>query len=176
MKVIAIAAWLLSGAVAVFAQGLEMSKLHEPPTDSWPTYNGDYSGRRFSTLAKINSSNVTGLSLAWVYRIDAGGERLDGSIKSTPLLVNGVLYFTIPDHVWAIDARTGREIWHFVWQSHGGIHLGNRGVGIYGNWLYFEVSDCNLVALNLNDGRERWHKQICDIDQFYYSSVAPVVV
>ena len=99
-----------------------------------------------------------------------------GAIKATPLMIDGVLYFTIPDHVWAVDARTGREIWHYVWQSKGGIHMGNRGVGVYDNWLYFETPDCNLVSLNMKDGKERWNKQVCDLDQLYYASVAPIVV
>src|SRR5436190_20393009 len=50
------------------AQGLSPAKLGAPPTDTWPTYNGDYSGRRYSTLAKINQSNINSLGLAWVYR------------------------------------------------------------------------------------------------------------
>ena len=86
------------------------------------------------------------------------------------------MYLTAPDHVWALDARTGREIWHFIWQSKGGIHIGNRGAAIYRDWLYFETPDCNLVSLNIKDGNERWHKQICDLDQFYYGSVAPMIV
>ena len=48
--------------------------------------------------------------------------------------------------------------------------------GVYGNWLYFETPDCNLVSLNLKDGKERWHKTNCDLDQFYYGSVAPLIV
>ncbi len=121
-------------AALLTAQGLDSEKILHPTPDTWPTYNGDYSGRRFSKLDKINTSNIQSLSLAWVYRINAGGDRVGGAIKSTPLLVNGVLYFTIPDHVWAVDARTGKEVWQFTWQrSRGGIHLGNRGVGIYGN-------------------------------------------
>ena len=47
---------------------------------------------------------------------------------------------------------------------------------ILGDWLYFETPDCNLVSLNIKDGTERWHKPICDLDQFYYGSVAPVIV
>ena len=58
-------------------------------------------------------------------------------IKSTPLMVNGILYFTIPDHVYAVDARTGREIWHYDWEDQGGHLVGKRGVGMYGDWLYF---------------------------------------
>src|SRR5579863_9368367 len=94
--------------------GLNPAKLLAPPTDSWPTYNGDYSGRRYSTLSKINQSNINSLSLAWVYRASgATGNR----ISSTPVQVNGVLYFTMPDMAWAVDARTGREVWHFQWTS-----------------------------------------------------------
>jgi len=104
------------------------------PTDSWPTYHGDYSGRRYSTLKQINAANVKGLTLAWVYRLNTsragaivGGEGPDtpppGSppqIKSTPLMINGMLYFSVPDHVWALDARTGREGWHYAWKTRGG--------------------------------------------------------
>jgi alcohol dehydrogenase (cytochrome c) len=159
---------------ALFGQAIDPSK---PAITNWPTYNGDYSGRRFSTLTKINDKNIDSLSLAWAYRINAGaGTMGGGAIKSTPVLINGVLYFTIPDHVWAVDARTGKEIWHYVWQSKGGIHLGNRGVGVYENWLYFETPDCHLVSLDMKEGKERWNKQVCDPDQFYYASVAPIVV
>jgi alcohol dehydrogenase (cytochrome c) len=162
-------------AAAAFGQGaLDPAKLLQPPTDTWATYSGDYTGRRFSPLKNINSANVKNLSLAWLYRIPAGLSA--GTIKGTPLEVNGILYVTIPDHVWAVDARSGRELWHHVHQSKGGIHIGNRGVAIYGNWLYFETPDCELVSLNLKDGKERWHKSICDLDQMYYASVAPVIV
>ena len=143
------------------------------PTDAWPSYNGDYTGRRFSTLTKINDKNVKNLSLAWSYRVTPQGA---APIKGTPLMLNGVLYLTAPDHVWALDARTGREIWHFAWESKGGIHIGNRGVGIKGDWLFVTTPDCHLVSLNIKDGKERWRQTICDLDQFYYSSVAPIIV
>ncbi len=158
---------LLSGQ-----SGLNNAKLGQPPTDSWPIYHGDYSGRRFSTLTKINANNISSLSLAWAYRLSAGG----GAVKATPLMIDGVLYFTLPDHVWAVDARTGRENWHHQWTNTGGIHIGNRGVGAYGSWLYFETPDCHLVSLNMKDGSERWRKKICDLDQFYFGSVAPVII
>jgi alcohol dehydrogenase (cytochrome c) len=62
------------------------------------------------------------------------------------------------------------------WQSAGGIHIGNRGVAVLGDWLYFETPDCHLVSLNIKDGSERWRQTICDLDLFYYASAAPVVV
>ena len=164
-------------ATATFSQTLDPAKLSQPPTDTWPSFNGDYSGRRFSPLTNINAANVSSLSLAWVHRINVpSGGQFPGSIKSSPVVVDGVMFFTVPDHVWAIDARTGRELWHFAWPSRGGIHIGNRGVAVHGKWLYFETPDCNLVSLNMKDGKERWHKQICDPDLLYFASAAPLIV
>jgi alcohol dehydrogenase (cytochrome c) len=163
-------------SAALLAQGrLDPARLLKPATDSWPTFNGDYSGRRFSTLSKIDAGNVHQLSLAWVHRIGSAGTPL-GAIKSTPLQINGVIYFTVPDHVWALDARSGRELWHYQWQTTGGNHLSNRGVAVYRDWLYVETPDCYLVSLTISDGKERWRRQICDMDRFYYASAAPVVV
>ena len=183
--------WKLISLLVVFAisslplrgQGsLDPAKLLAPPTDAWPTYNGDYSGRRFSPLTQINASNVNSLGLAWVHRVNpgnapqGGGGSVTAVIKATPVEVNGVLYITLPDHVWAVDARSGRELWHYVTKSKGGWHIGNRGVAVLGNALYFETPDCNLVSLNLKDGTERWRTEICDLEQFYYASAAPVIV
>ncbi len=175
MKSIRLIAAMAAISATLFGQGaLDPAKLLQQPTDTWPGYNGDYSGRRFSPLKKINSTNVHNLSLQWIYRIPQGVP--GATIKATPVEVNGVLYFTVPDHVWAIDARSGRELWHHTHQSKGGIHIGNRGVAVYGAWLYFETPDCQLISLNLKDGKERWHKSICDLDQLYYASVAPIIV
>ena len=142
----------------------------------WPTYNGDYSGRRFSELTQINKDNVKSLSLSWVYRLNGGADPSAAVIKATPIVKDGVMYFTAPDHAWAIDARTGHEIWKYQWASKGGIHLGNRGAGIYENWLYFETPDCHLISLNRKDGSFRWSQSICNLDQMYYSSVAPIII
>ena len=69
-------------ATAAFGQGsLTPARLLQPSTDSWPTYNGDYSGRRFSTLSKVNANNINSLSLAWVFRA-VTGTNLTATIKS----------------------------------------------------------------------------------------------
>src|SRR5262245_21432660 len=162
---------VLSLSAALFGQGrLDPAKLLQPPTDSWPTYHGDCPGRRYSAVKQLNDCDVDSRRMAWVYRVNTGvfGGR---SITATPLQINGVLYFALPDHVWAVDARTGREIWHHAWQSKGGTHVGNRGVGVFRDWLYFETPDCNLVSLNLKDGKERWRKTIGELDQCYYGSL-----
>jgi acido-empty-quinoprotein group A len=178
------------------AQILDPSLLLKPPTNAWPTYNGDYSGRRFSPLSQINQSNIKNLNLAWIYRVNVGdtpgaivggegappkrGENAANpfgvSVKATPLMLNGILYFTTPDNAWAVDARTGAELWHYFWRTRGGIHIGSRGVGIYGNWLYFETPDNYLVSLDAKTGKERWHKELADVKQEYFSTSAPLVV
>ena len=170
-------------AGALFGQPLKPSEILKQPTDSWPTYNGDYSGRRFSPLTQINSSNVHTLSLSWAARFGGGGGAAAGGgrggliqIKSTPLMVNGILYFTSPNHVWAADARTGRELWHYQYPPNTGSTIGNRGVAIWGNWLYFESPDSHLVSLDARTGRERWKVEIADPKLDYTSTVAPVVV
>ncbi len=178
-------------------QTLDPGLLLKPAVNAWPTYNGDYSGRRFSSLTQINQSTVKNLNLAWVRRITpgetpgaiVGGEstaaqaaQLAGGgfggpqIKSTPLMVNGILYFTTPDNTWAVDARSGRELWHYFWRTKGGIHIGNRGVGMYNNWLFFETPDNYLVSLDAKTGKERWHVEIADVKQEYFSTPAPVII
>lgn len=175
MKRIWLTATLLClAAVGGTAQqrGLDPAKLLTPGTDAWPTYNGDYSGRRYSPLALITDANVKALSLAWIRNLT--GPVL--SVKATPLMIDGVLYLSTQDNAYAIEARTGRELWHYVWASKGGNHLSNRGMGARGDTVYFETPDCHLVALDIKNGKERWNKEICSLEQFYYGSVAPVVI
>ena len=83
-------------------------------------------------------------------------------------MLKGVMYLATPDNAYAIDARTGKELWHYFWKTTGGIHTGNRGVGIYGNWLFFETPDNYLVSLDARSGKERWHVQIADVNQEYF--------
>jgi alcohol dehydrogenase (cytochrome c) len=169
--------FLVAIAAALAGDGLDPAKLLKQPTDTWPTYNGDYSGRRYSPLTQINAGNVRDLSVAWTYHLQAGGGNPFGiTVKATPLEVDGVLYFTIPDHAWAVDARTGREIWHFDWESKGGIHIGNRGVGIYGNWVFFETPDDHLVSLEKDTGKMRWAVEIADVKLEYFATPAPIVI
>ena len=159
------------------AQELDPKKLLSPPTDTWATFHGDYSGRRHSPLKQINSENVQNLGLAWVYRASGGDNPAFGtSIKATPLQVNGVLYFALPDYAYAVDARNGRELWTYKWESQGGIHIGNRGVGIYGNWLFFETPDNHLISLEKDTGKLRWSVEIADVKQQYFSTPAPVII
>ncbi len=174
--------------------GLDPSDLRKPLRDSWPTYSGDYTGKRYSSLDQINQSNVKHLTLAWSTRVTAGtggrgrpnstvgGEGPGdlavggGTIKASALEVDGILYFTMPDNAWAVDARDGAELWHYFWKTKGGTHIGNRGLGMWHKTLFMETPDDYLVALDAQTGKERWHKPIADLSQGYFSTPAPVVV
>jgi alcohol dehydrogenase (cytochrome c) len=104
------------------SQGLDPATIANPPVDSWPSYHGDYSGRRHSPLTRITPQNVASIGLAWAFQTGQ-----EATIKSSPLLVDGVLYFTVPDNVWAVDARTGHQIWHYTYKPNAGMHLGIVG-------------------------------------------------
>jgi alcohol dehydrogenase (cytochrome c) len=98
------------------------------------------------------------------------------SVKGSILQVNGVLYVTAPDHVWAVDANDGHELWHYFWKTKGGTHIGNRGAGMWNNYLFVETPDNYLISLDARTGKERWHKEIASFQQQYFSTTAPVVV
>jgi alcohol dehydrogenase (cytochrome c) len=192
---------------ALWAQGggVTPRELLKPLKEQWPTYNGDYSGRRYSLLKEVNTTTVKNLSLAWMIRLTpgmpqagggggrgrfappstaklvVGGEGTGdlqlggGTIKASVLMVDGTLYFSMPDNAWAVDARDGRELWHYYWKTKGGTHIGNRGLAMWNNYLYMETPDNYLVSLEAKTGKERWHKPIADLEQGYFSTPAPVV-
>jgi acido-empty-quinoprotein group A len=169
------------GAPAVAAPNgpPDLQAIGKPPIESWTTYNGDYSGQRYSTLTQITPANVNQIAQQWVYKITAVRSQRGGPppvIKSTPLLVNGVLYITIPDHVWALDARDGKELWHNDWVDHGGHLIGQRGVGMWKNTVYFLTPDNWLVALDATTGKELWRKNYADARKQYFSTSAPLIV
>ena len=186
-------------------RGLDPASILKPLAESWPTYSGDYTGRRYSALTQINQTTVKHLTLAWIARVTAGapnpalagfGGRGGGgggpvivggegtgdvgggvaSIKGAILQVNNVLYVTAPDNVWALDARDGHELWRYFWKTKGGTHIGNRGAAMWNNYLYFETPDNYLVSLDATTGKERWHVEIADFEQQYFSTMAPVVI
>lgn len=159
----------LAAVAGLRAQGLDPAVLIHPGTENWPTYNGDYSGRRFSLSKQINDKNVQSITLAWAFQTHSS------ALKGTPLEVNGILYLTAPDHVWALDASTGRQIWHFQRPSDGN-HIGQRGVAMYHDRLYFGTPDAHLICLNAKNGKQIWDVEIADVKFGYYLSIAPLVL
>ena len=207
LKKILITASLAASPILLSGQGrgLDPAALLKPLGNEWPTYNGDYSGKRYSSLTQINQTTVKNLTLAWYTRLTGGslnnaggfgGGRGGGggnlivggegtgdypaggppTIKASALMVDGTIYLTAPDNGWAIDARDGRELWHYFWKTRGGTHIATRGFGMWKNYLYMETPDNYLVSLEAATGKERWHKVISDFSQQYFSTMAPIVV
>jgi len=153
------------------AQNVTTAMLLHPPADSWPGYHGDYSGKRHSSLTQINARNVSGLQLAWAFQTNQ-----EATIKSSPLLAHGVLYFTVPNNVWAVDARSGHMIWRYTYPPNKGNTIGQRGVALYKDWLFFTTPDAHLVSLNVKDGTLRWVVEIADVNLGYWATEAPLIV
>lgn len=137
--------------------------------EQWTTYNGDFSGRRFSTLDQINADNVKSLALAWAFPTKGLG------IKGTPLVVDGVLYLTVPDKVWAVDAETGLKLWEFVRAAEGN-HIANRGVAFLDGKVFFGTTDAHMIALDAKTGKLVWDKEMADSKFGYYIATAPLAI
>ena len=191
---------IAASTFAAAQSGLDPASINKPLGESWSTYSGDYSGRRYSSLTQINQGTVKHMTLAWMRRLTNGpgpaGPRPTGApeiiisgegdgsvtvagptqIKGSILSVNGVLYVTTPDNTWALDANDGHELWHYFWKTKGGTHIGNRGVGMWGNYLFFVTPDDYIVSVDARTGKERWHREFSPFSQQYFSTMAPVVI
>jgi alcohol dehydrogenase (cytochrome c) len=152
-------------------KGFDPALLLSPPSDSWPTYHGDYSGRRHSGLTQLSPANVRQLTLSWAFETGQSAQ-----IKATPILANGVMYLAMPDAAWAVDARTGRQIWRYTYPSNEGFHIGHRGVAIRGNSVFLTTPDAHLLSLDANTGAVNWNVAIADSKRGYWSTMAPLVV
>jgi len=98
------------------------------------------------------------------------------TVKGAVLSVDGVLYVTAPDNVWALDAHDGHTLWRYFWKTKGGTHIGNRGAAMWRNYLFFVTPDDYFVSIDARTGAERWHKEIASFAQQYFLTSAPVTV
>ncbi len=149
---------------------------NQPGPGDWPTYNGDPGGNRHSALRQITPATVAHMRLKWLF--PAGNAR---NLRTTPIVVGGVMYVTAPNEVFALDARTGRQIWHYSRPRTSGV-IGdagagvNRGVALRGDRLYFVTDDARLVALHRANGQLLWDVVMADYRKHYGATAAPLVV
>ena len=144
----------------------------------WLMYGRDYSETRYSPLDQINTSTVDSLGLAW--SLNLGIKR---GIEATPLVANGIMYFTGPwSVVYAVDARTGKMLWSYdpqvprEWGERACCDVVNRGVALYGDLLYFGSLDGRLIALDTRTGSKKWEVLTVDQSKPYTITGAPRVV
>ncbi len=138
--------------------------------------NGNYDQTRYYPARQINTENVHRLRRAWTFETE-----VVESQETTPIVINGVMYITTSfNHVYALNAETGQQIWHFKHKM-GPITTyccgpNNRGVFPYGDRLYMGTLDAKLVALDAKTGRLVWETQIADPELGYSETMAPTAV
>ena len=148
----------------------------KPPDANWLSYNGDFSGRRYSSLSQINLGNVDKLQTQWVFH-SSNSNRLE----VTPVVVNGVMFATSANDTYALDARTGRVIWHHVWPVSQGLiddasgHL-SRGVALWHSRVYRQTDNAHLLCLDARSGHLLWDVAYADWNRNYGATGAPLVV
>jgi PQQ-dependent dehydrogenase (methanol/ethanol family) len=154
-----------------------MNAILKPKPGDWPTYSGNLDGNRYSPLDQINTTDVGRLQLAWSYSIPYFG------LETTPLVLDGVMYVTGPNQVYALDARTGHEIWRYVRpRTTGGSIAGdaargaNRGVAVLGDRVFFITDNAHLICLHRLTGALLWDVFMPDKPEHYGGTSAPLVV
>ena len=137
----------------------------------WPTYNGEPGGNRYTTLSQIDKTTVTRLAPRWMFAFpDAGG------LQVTPVVVDGIMYITAPNECIALDAGSGRRIWHYKRARTRGVSGGhaNRGVAVAGDRVFMVTDHAHLIALNRFTGELLWDTELDDWKKNYGASSAPL--
>jgi len=177
--------WLSVPMAPVAAQGVQVGsapyptvtdeRLQHPEAGDWLMYRRTYDGWGFSPLKQITSSNIHSLSLAWSMSTD-----LLGAHETTAIVNHGRMFITTPqNNIIALDAKTGTQLWRYARKYPDGLfqlHPTNRGVALYGDYVYMATTDCALVALDAASGKEIWTVPIDDYKTGCYSTLAPLAV
>jgi alcohol dehydrogenase (cytochrome c) len=146
------------------------------PDANWLSYNGDYSGRRFSGLRQINTQNVDRLRAEWIFH-----SRNSDRLEVTPVVVNGLMLVTSANDVFALDAQTGRIVWHYARPISEGLiddasrHI-SRGVGVWHDRVYRETDNAHLLCLDARSGNLIWDVAYANWNRNYGATSAPLVV
>lgn len=180
-------------AAAVAALGVALTAQQGPPTQvterelldglavdgsRWVTFGGDYSNHRHSPLTQVTPENVNRLVQQWTFQTDTPGR-----FETTPLVRDNIIYLTGPSNLaWAIDARTGRQIWRYRRElpPTGSLTaccgLVNKGFGVLGDRLFMATLDAHVLALDMKTGAVVWDATMEDYRRGYASTIAPLVV
>ena len=142
----------------------------------WPTYHGSNTGNRYSSATQISRTNVRSLAPRWMFTLPNASR-----LQVTPVVVEGIMYVTAANEAYALDAGTGRQLWHYgrprtkgvIGDAGGGI---NRGVAINGPRLFMVTDHAHLIALDRFTGALLWDTEMADFRQNYGATSAPLAV
>jgi alcohol dehydrogenase (cytochrome c) len=152
--------------------------------ENWLTYYGAYDGQRYSPLDQITTENVKRIGPAWIFQAGASGMIAGAStysFEAAPIVVNGIMFLSGWDGwVWALDARTGVEIWRYKHAVPYDVSLCcgnvNRGVAVAQGKVFFVTANAHVLALDATTGKRVWDKTYGDVRAGESATVAPLVV
>jgi alcohol dehydrogenase (cytochrome c) len=163
-----------SGPVKIDVRAEDL--LVSPPEANWISYNGDYSGRRYSGLSQITATTVPQLRAEWVFHAHNSNR-----LETTPVVVNGMMFVTAANDAFALDARTGQVVWHHSRPVSEGLiddasgHL-NRGVAVWRDRVFMQTDNAHLLCLDARSGNQIWDVAYADWNKNYGATGAPLVV
>jgi len=142
----------------------------------WTSYHGGPTGNRYSALAQITPANAGRLTPRWVFTLPNAAQ-----LQVTPVVVDGVMYVSAANDLYALDAGSGRQIWNYRrprTRGLGGVAARgvNRGVAVAGDRIFMTTDHAHLIALNKASGALLWETQMADWKQNYNGTGAPFVV
>src|SRR6266702_6048264 len=165
-------ALLLSGA------GITEQKLRTAQSDAgtWLSYGKNYAGWRYADLAEVNRGNVARLAPKWMFQTG-----VTGKFETTTLVFDRLVFATGPsNHAYALDALTGRPIWHYQKALPNGVSICcgqvNRGFAALGDKLFKVNLEAKLVVLDSKTGGTIWESEIDDVKQGFVATVPPLVL
>jgi len=156
---------------------LSFADVARPKPGEWPTYHGNLRGNRFSPLDQINATTIHSLAPKWMFTIQ-GAPR---ALQMTPVVVDGVMYVTSVNEAYALDARSGRELWHYSRPRTQGLAGDaatgiNRGVAVLGDRVFMVTDNAHVIALQRDNDLLLWDVEMADSRQNYGATGAPLVV
>jgi alcohol dehydrogenase (cytochrome c) len=142
----------------------------------WPTYHGDPSGNRYSKLTQIDKDNVARLAPKWIFPLANVT-----TIENTPVVVDGIMYVSSANECYALDAGSGRQVWHYQRARTKGVTGNaaagfNRGVAWAGNRVFMLTDNAHMIALDRFNGELMWETEMADWHLNYNGTAAPLVV
>jgi alcohol dehydrogenase (cytochrome c) len=142
----------------------------------WLTHSGDYFGHRFSPLTQITAANVDQLAAQWTFQTGVVNK-----FEATPIVIDGTLYVAgALNHAWAIDGRTGKQIWHYQRKLPEGLKvccgMVNRGLAGYQDRLFMVTLDAHFVALEMKTGKVVYDVEMAPAKDGFAGTGAPLIV
>ena len=150
--------------------------LQKEVKNNWVSYNGDYTGRRYSSLDEVTPANVARLKKRWIFQTSGAG-----AMEVTPVVVAGMMFITRSNDAWALDAKTGKQLWHYKRAVSSGLiddasgHI-NRGVAVLGSRVYMETDNAHLLCMDARSGSLIWDVAYATGNRNYGATSAPLIV